>query len=1205
MKFKDLYNRDLNRKVNPAVSASDLDEETVKIEINEYVFTNEIINNLYHILTNIRENQGSHTGIWINGYYGSGKSHFLKFLDYCLSKKYGTEALHRLREAVAERKPLELDVELGELNDLIRWYTDKAQVETVMFNVGTVHDANSGEDEVFTQVFWNQFNGMRGFNDEHLAMAQYLEKALADDGKYQAFLRYVKEQGYDWQRNIHRFSGSKLDLALDMAAKVDPSLSIDVIRERIKSNDVNISVDSFASELKEYIDKKSDPNYRMVFLVDEISQFIDQRKNVLLQLQEIVTRVCEVCQSQVWFACTAQQDLSEVIDACKILQASEDYGKIMGRFEVRPSLQGTNPEYITQKRILDKKGEAEIFLEEMYKKDKAKLDAQFILPTTYSSYKDAKDFADYYPFVPYQFRLIMKVLDSFVNLDYVDRQVKGNERSLINITFSIAKETAEHDVGEFIPFDSFFGAMFQGSMQHLGQRALANARQALEQVEESKRPFYRRVVYVLFMICNLSDEDKQQFSATIDNIVTLLMTKMDASKAAIKSDVSEVIDFLKEKAVIRDRQTANGNEVFEFYTEEESKVAQLIKNQPVDNNTYCEELKELFFRYFGGLSNKENFGTRSFKVGASVDGRNYLSNNADVNVCFITSTSEDRESPYQYALTNEAKNLVFFMSPQLKNDKELNSKFLEYCRIQKFYGDSSNAVSEERQRVKDIFSQRGKELYENDIKQKFQTILDTCPVISGQNVLSPAETGSFRQKKRYEHLIQFHLQHFYSQGKLVDVPETPKTNIDLAAKIRRPMEPQLLETPLSQPEQKIKAYLERSPHDNTVEDVILRFAKEPYGWADTATVYYLNELIRRHLYAFSYNNNPDVSREEVAQKIIHEPTHFTIEPAKAIPQETLNKFIESWKHIFNVMTVVGSNDSTELYQRCHDQDNSALNQYLHNYGKLSRLLGKHPFTNVVEKTVDLLEQWAVIREHKKFFETIIDARESAGQLMDQCKTISTFFHDQYETYTDIINFIDLNHDNFDFLDQNRDKFPFLSPDFQKTVKCLNRIKEDEHPWESLQSYVKMKRTLEAQIGKCKENLISDIKGKYDAVFNELEQYAKESGVSREAFAGRDVTISSKTNTENFYALKANADTSAFYEQQLQQINAAVPKPAPIPSKDETHEPFVPPKPIRKIVHLQTHTAKPMHTEEDVDRYLQSLKKQLMRFITGNNDIIVN
>lgn len=137
-------------------------------------------------------------------------------------------------------------------------------------------------------------------------------------------------------------------------------------------------------------------------------------------------------------------------------------------------------------------------------------------------------------------------------MNFVDKQVKGNERSLINITFSIAKDTANMEVGEFISFDKFFGAMFQGSMQHLGQRALSNARQALDLITDpNKQEFYRRVVYVLFMVCNLSDVDKQSFSATIDNIVTLLMTKIDASKAAIKQEVSNVLAFLIDKAVIR------------------------------------------------------------------------------------------------------------------------------------------------------------------------------------------------------------------------------------------------------------------------------------------------------------------------------------------------------------------------------------------------------------------------------------------------------------------------------------------------------------------------------------------------------------------------------------------------------------------------------------------------------------------------------
>ncbi|MDR0938237.1 MAG: BREX system P-loop protein BrxC [Mediterranea sp.] len=1181
MKFKELYFKKLDRTVNPAVSASDIDDKTVRIEIEEYVFTNEIINNLYTVLSNIRQNRGSHTGIWISGYYGSGKSHFLKYVNYCLSPVHGTVALGRLRDAVAERQALELEVEPGELDDLIRWFTQKAKVDSVMFNIGTVYNANSDKKSVFTEAFWNEFNGMRGFNENHLALAQFLEKALNDDGQYDSFLQYVKEQGYDWKHDASRFNSYRLDLALEMAQHVDPKLSIDVIRERIKSNDVNISVEAFAHELKEYVDGQNDKNYRMVFFVDEISQFIDGREGVLLQLQEVVTRVCEACHSQVWFACTAQQDLSEVIQSCNIASTSENFGKIMGRFEVRTSLQGTNPEYITQKRILDKTGEAEIVLGKMYEQKKNMLDAQFVLPTTYQAYRSKEDFIGYYPFVPYQFPLIMKVLDSFVNMNYVDKQVKGNERSLINITFSIAKETANMEVGEFISFDRFFGAMFRGSMQHLGQRALENARHALELLPDGdKKEFHRRVVFVLFMICNLSDVDKQTFSATIDNVVTLLMTKVDANKAAIKSEVATVLAFLIDKAVIRKTKTESGTEIYEFYTEEESQVAQLISNQKVDANTYSEELYKMTYNHFGfnAQSNKEAYATRSFNVGADIDGLARLSNNADVYVDFKTTANCD--SPEQYALNNPANHLVFFLSA-FNADKELRSNFLYYCRVQRFAQEP--VVSEERQRTKRLFQERARDLYQKEIQPQFQQILDTCPVISGSNVLPASVAGVAKRQERYKKLLAYHLGALYHSAKMVDTSEIPKNTSDLLAKILRPVDGTLNNMPLTTPETRMQEYLERSAHDITVANAIQHFAAVPYGWSEIATIYVLNELVRRHLYAFNYNNNPEVSREEVARNIVREPNRFTIEKARAISQELLNRFIESWKQIFNVMTVTGSNDSTELYRNCKEKEDSALNDLLHKYYELSRKIGSYPFADDINTAIELLKKWSDIREPQVFFQTIIDAREEASLLFDRCKKVDTFVADQFDKYRQVRTFVDNNRNNFDFLSEQQD-----------SVEQLRAIQSDKEPWEHIPAYLKMMRTLGTQLDERKKAMVGIITEKHNAMFDELEKYADSVKVPHTAFDRRESVITRKTTSDNFYMLKDNADTSAFYEEQMRKINAA------IPPTDTGEAPKQ-----RKIVKLHTHSTQPMRTEADIDRYLQSLKEQLMPYIDGNNDIIVS
>ena len=1200
MIFKELYEKELTRKVNPAVSASDLTDDTVMTEIVEYVFTEEIVINLFKILTNIKKNQGSHVGIWINGYYGSGKSHFLKYTSYCLSKRYSDLAFIRLIEATEEiiknanglGKLDDNGVTIGELKSLQNWYVNQAEVEMVMFNIGDVHDVNADQATAFTTIFWNQFNEKRGFNSRNLALAQHLEKALADDGKFEEFKEYVRTKGYDWVKHITRFAAGKLDMALEMAKSVDPALAIDVIRERIVHNDINVSVDAFADELKEYIDAKGNRNFRLLFFVDEVSQFIGTHRDLILQLQSLVKRLEEVCESRVWIACTAQQTLEEVVTGTggSTTNPEDEVGKILGRFEVRASLQGTSPEYITQKRILEKKGEVEVKLFELYEKDKAKLDAQFVLPTSYQTYRDKQEFANYYPFVPYQFKLIMRVLDSFVSMNYVDRQVRGNERSLINITHSIAKETQNMEVGRFISFDKFYGAMFQGSLQHLGKRAFDNAEQALSLITDPvKQEAYRRVVYVMFMLCNLSDTDKQTFAATIDNIVTLLMDKIDENKAVIKHDVQTIIEFLLKNAVIRKKKTDAGNEVYEFLSEEEAKVLQLINNQTVDNNTYCDYLKDIFFKYLGNPSNKVNFATRSFNVGASIDGRNYLSNNADVFVDFITSA--DTDSPDQFAFstnnTSMGSHLIFFLYPMLKENSELLRNFRDYCRVQRFAAEQQGA-SEERRRTVLEFQQRANDMRKNEIEPEFQKILDNCPIVSCASVLSSSVVGSTTKAERDKHLLDVHMGTLYQYAKMVDNPDVPRTQSELQSKILRPMDSQIFTDALSLPEKKVKDMLERMPHDATVSDVVRHFSRAPYGWSDMATIYYVNELVRRHLYAFNYNNIPDVSREDTARNIVRDSAKFTIEKAKAISQEVLNEFIEAWKKIFNKVSVKGSNDSTELYRACKEADDSDLNRLLTNYRKLSHKINACPFQHTIEEAIELMEQWSNIRDHLKFFQTIINDKEHAATLFDTCLKINSFVNDQFDNYSNLLK----------FLDDNRDNFAFLSDEYKETVTSLKAIQNDEEPWDRLPQYIKMRNSLRAQLNALTDQFKKEIKDKYTVVFDELEKYAADMKVEREKFANRDGTIMLKCNTSNLFALQAAInEVNGFREQQYARINAAVSqKPSPDP---------VDKKKVRKLVHLDTHTLKPMRTEADVDEYLLKLKEQLMKYIDGNNDIIVN
>lgn len=480
MKLRDLYFNKIERAVNPAVSATKFDPETERIEIDEYVFTDEIINGLFRILDAIKNNKPyDHVGIWIDGYYGSGKSHFLKYLDYCITPATRERAVSRLLAAVKAIDPLDekhnLSFDYEELLSIANWLK-RATIDTCIFNLETSYDNSTDKKKAFLHVFWNEFNGKRGFNKFNITLAQNLEKPLAEKGVFEAFKERIAEEGGDWNDPgmAADLIDNELDWVLDIAKELAPTLSVDSIRERIIKRDTNMSIDRFGMELASYLKDKGD-DYRLILLADEVSQFINKERDRYLNLQEIITKLSEACDNKVWVACTAQQDLSEIMDDCHIAEEKDKEGKIKGRFEVKVSLKGTQPEVITQKRILDKKEEVKPELVALYNKYKAGFDLQFKLPTSYSSYETQDDFVDYYPFVPYQFKLIMQVFNSFLNLGYVAKEVKGNERSIIKVIHSTAKTNADAELGKFISFDELYNNMFEEGLQARGQKAVDNA----------------------------------------------------------------------------------------------------------------------------------------------------------------------------------------------------------------------------------------------------------------------------------------------------------------------------------------------------------------------------------------------------------------------------------------------------------------------------------------------------------------------------------------------------------------------------------------------------------------------------------------------------------------------------------------------------------------------------------------------------------
>lgn len=1193
-RIEQLYKNVIDRPLNPAVSAEDFSDKTVETEINEYVFTDEIINGLYNVLNAIWTQNVSHNGIWINGFFGSGKSHFLKFLGYCINARYREKALARLTEAVKERDPLTVDdskstVTIDDMNQLSSWLF-KANIDVVLFNIGTVHDTNSDQKEVFTQVFWNQFNRFRGYNSFNLALAQNLEKVLDGAGKFDEFKQRLSDEGFDWDEQASMLATVMLDHILEIAKELMPVITIDSIRKAIMEDKENVSPEAFCSELKEFIDKKQDKNYRILFLVDEVSQFISNREYLLLQLQEVVTGLHKYCNDKAWVTCTAQQDLSQLMNNMQIKKTSEDYGKIMGRFEVRVSLKGAQTEYITQKRLLDKNAEGELVLENLWKEKYLAIEDQFTLPSSFNSFKGEKDFVDYYPFVPYQFSLIQKVLDSFGALRYIDSQSRGNERSIIKITHNTAIKSKDEEVGRFISFDKFYNAMFEGSLMASGQRAIGNANAMIK--EYSDRDFAQRVVNILFMICNLSAPDKLLFPATQEHIVTLLMQDVDTNKAELIARTEKTLAFLDQKHIIRTEKFTDGRaDIYCFQSEDEIDAAREIESMEIDQATMATYLEEIFRKHFKltSSSNKETYCSRSFSIGWQIYGRNFLANNADINVEFAIGKKTANGTLFG---TNEPNKLTFNVEDDFSKDKLLVNDFFWYCQVQKWTAEKTN--SETREKTKKAFGERALQVRDNRIVQKINAILNHCEILSGNTVINVNGEGG----ARYKAALEMHFGNVYPYAKLAVGESVPSSIDELRNKITRRIEPGEYGAlnPMSQSEQQVDQHIRGQFGTVYVNEILRSFAARPFGWSEFATAYFLNELRRRGLWTLKYNNDANIDSKFIAQNIIKDQAKYTVVAATSISQELINDFIDAWKYALNLPSAPNSFDSSELFRLCKEtlpgEKHISIKTILHSYHEQHSRIAVFPFAEVLTEATDLLETWAAERDHKKFFELVVADKDKGKEIFDRCKTLKAFVDDYLPAYKAMLMFVNDNVENFQY----------LSEEDQKKAEQMRALANDEWPIPRMRVYKQLKDQLAKALEQARQEKCKEIEHRYKLVFDDLRHVCSEADVEYQI--NEQNVLNQKTVSNKLYVLASNLKSTDDYRaEQVKEILSRRPGVNGGTGGDPAK------KPARRIrmVSLHTGSTTPLNTEADVDNYLAKLKVELMKVVNSredNDDIMV-
>lgn len=1166
MKIQELYDRDIARRINPAVVVSEMEEYFINQEIDEYVFTPGITKNIYKFLDAVANKKEGKTGVWISGYYGSGKSHFIKYLFYCLNEKYRDKAFQNFSDSVKDVDPLD-EPNLGLVKGLHKKLDDLSIAE-IIFNIDAVSDNDGAKDRI-TRVLLNQLNAFRGYNDTNIALALYLEKPLDKKGNYEAFKEKVKSAFNEkWDGNQIRFARMYLDKVIQIAQEFDPELDKESLKSSILDRNQDYTIEFLINELRDFLSTK-DEGYRLLFLIDEVSQYIGSNTSLLLNLQTIVEEIGSQIGPKVWIVCTAQQDLSNLIDNTD--SKTEDFGKILGRFETMISLESQDAAFITKKRVLDKNSNGIGALNDFYKDNKGAIENQFVFDhDLYENFESREDFTLTYPFIPYQFRLISDVFESFSNVGYVGEGVKNTERAILGITHYTANLCKGNDVGYFVPFDLFFNEQLEKNLTHHARGILDRAYN-IEQVKTEE--FSRRVVNALFMISNLGESQSVNFPATVENLALLIMDSVDTAKLEMQNKVQAVLDVLVTKNII---QVSEGK--YRFLKEDEIEVAHLIKSTPVTNEDRLTYIYDDIIQKVVKPNPVISFGNKNFRIALKVDDKE-IGSKGDFNLKFSIYDTTEIEN---LAHATPSQDIVIGISEWFKADNDLKAQILEYVRTQKYIRLNSSSATGTRTETLNNFRETNKLLL-NEIKLRFEKKFLQTAIISNNQVIQADELTGSTPPNRFEEMVKRHMEEVYRKHKLSNAYASSNADLMTNAKSKQIQ----ANTGLTPAEEELNTKITLMGEAPVVGDIVKAFEKAPYGWKDISTLDILLKIAKKGHRRFEWRNE-EIDFVAFAEKALNsrERDAITVHKEKVHSQEEINAFIHAVNNDIFAETLISS--SITDFKEAVETFKKKLESKLTRINRLKEDYEAYPFSSHLKSFHKSLAEIYNSRNPEHAVEQVLAQKDQLKSARDTYMYVEEFVEHNFKAYEQISNFVDNNKNNFTSLDETL---------VARSEELIQYLRTDHEPWDKFPQKKKAFKELNEAIKSRLTNLKTDVVELYEQIFDEIEARRKELGIDASNLTTAADYYLQKINKENqiaqleIYELKANdfrAENFKRLEEFKAQEEAKKTGKKMVTSLDVSVAAEMPPTTIE--------------SEEQLDEYLKKLKAKLMVKLSKNQKL---
>lgn len=1197
-----MFAKPIDRDIKGVIKVGQGDNENVKQELEEYVVTRELQKHFADFFASYKKGIIGDTdkmGIWISGFFGSGKSHFLKILSYLLENR------------VVDRKTaIEYFIEGQKIKDEMVLADMKLAAsvpsDVILFNI----DSKSGmadsqnNKEAILSVFLKVFNQHLGFYGANPFLAD-LERQLSDEGKYETFKRSFAEiRGKEWEESRHQFRFIQ-DQVCEALVAIN-YMSMDAARNWCESSTgaYNIDVTTFAEMINQHIEKQG-KNHHVIFLVDEIGQYIGDDSNLMLNLQTVTEDLGTACGGKAWVVVTSQQDIDNITKT-----KGNDFSKIQGRFDTRLSLSSANVDEVIRKRILEKTKSAKQTLSLLYDEKETVIKNLIIFNDGIEKklYSDRSDFAAIYPFVPYQFNLLASILTSIRTHGASGKHLAEGERSMLALFKESAVKIMDRSDGTLVPVNMFYDALEEFlDHSHKGVIIRAYDNEYLNP-EKSNECFDVDVLKTLFMIKYV-----KEVVANVENITSLMVSNIDDDRIELKTKVEEAL-----KRLVRQTLIQKNGDVYVFLTDEEQEINREIESQNVEISEVMGKVSELIF---DGLFDEKKYrypafnGRYTFSFNQFVDDRPYRANqNHDLSLKILTPLYEQGTDETVLRLMSGQTASILVALP---DDKAFIDEIRSALKIEKYLRLNSANTLTQYEQIKEMKRVEMRDR-NNNARIFLEEALKKAAIYSNGDKL---QIGAKDISSRMNEAL----------GKMVDVTYHKLSYIDTAmnessirAILKGSNHNQLSLDDTKQEPNKLAlndvlafVSMNSQRHAKTsMKSIMDRFTKPPYGFVGDDVQWLVAKLFKDGDLAFFINSDVVtlvtkseeevyryLSRKEFLDKLMMEKREKANDKQKKVVREVMKEF-------FNITP---ASDEDDAMLKSFQQYASSLKTDLEKLEIHYRNERSYPGEATIKKGKALLVELLIIQYSTAFFKAVSDKQDDLFEFAEDYEPIKNFFaSEQVQIWNDSLRLIKIYDDSKTFI---------VSSEIETVMKQIKAIMNFKSPYREIKNIP----TLLDQYRNLYNDILTDmaepvyiaIKVARERVMKELDGKEYKEDLAKD-FSERFNQLQEKAETCNNVAtlqnIKIEADALKIrllndIHRQEARLKAEKEKkkavnPVINPIDESTRDYVFKPKKYQTIgiSHLNTEPTWQIETEADVDRYINALSEKLKSNLKENTII---